>query len=97
MEEPLRPTASLEESMIERVAKAIVSTASGMDCYDDIVARKDQYALARAAIEAMDPPTEPMIDAAFKAEADSGGMTFPGLHWVAMIRAALSSSPKGGS
>ena len=70
--------------MVERVARAIISSASSYAGYE---ANSDYWdSLARAAIEAMREPTEAMVNAA----PDLRGVDFyPTDVWRAMIEAAL--------
>lgn len=52
-----------EESMIERVAKAILTAASPTGAYDEIAFKDTATILARAAIEAMREPTMAQYEA----------------------------------
>lgn len=83
----------MNESMIERVARAIARTQSGSLFREECTAvQLDAFgyiAAARAAIEAMRGPTKPMVEAGAVSCGEDSEATAIGA-WEGMIDAALT-------
>lgn len=82
------------DSMLERVAKAIYASASGAErpCFgrQPPIVKAFYFAQARAALSAMRTPTEAMVEAADEAYDNYG---FFADQWDAAITAALGETP----